>query len=65
MVVDPIVEDRLRINFDITFPALTCTEVNLDAMDVAGEQQNGLAHDILKMRLDSMGNPIGDAYAHS
>ena len=65
MVVDPIVEDRLRINFDITFPSLTCAEANLDAMDVAGEQQNGLAHDILKMRLDSQGNPIGDAYAHA
>lgn len=65
MVVDPVVEDRLRINFDITFPSLTCTEANLDAMDVAGEQQNGLAHDILKMRLDSQGRAIGDAYAHS
>jgi len=65
MVVDPIVEDKLRINFDISFPSLTCAEANLDAMDVAGEQQNGLAHDILKMRLDSQGNSIGDAYAHS
>jgi hypothetical protein len=34
-------------------------------MDVAGEQQNGLAHDIVKMRLDPNGAPIGDAYAHT
>lgn len=41
---------RLRINFDITFPGLQCSEANLDAMDVAGEQQNGIVHDMLKMR---------------
>jgi len=35
MVVDPIVEDRLRINFDISFHALTCAEANIDAMDVS------------------------------
>jgi hypothetical protein len=27
MVVDPVIEGRLRINFDITFPALQCSEV--------------------------------------
>ncbi len=39
--------------------------MNLDAMDVAGEQQNGIDHDIKKTRL-SPGDlkPIGDAFAH-
>ena len=41
---------RLRINFDITFPSLQCSEANLDAMDVAGEQQNGIDHDMTKTR---------------
>lgn len=50
MVVDPGIEGRLRINFDITFPALQCSEANLDAMDVAGEQQNGIDHDMTKTR---------------
>jgi hypothetical protein len=27
MKVDPVIEGRLRINFDITFPSLTCAEV--------------------------------------
>jgi hypothetical protein len=62
MLVDPVIEGRLPINFDIEFPALHCQEVNLDAMDVAGEQQNGLAHDVTKTRLGadrkSIGQPI-------
>jgi len=64
LVVDPIIEDRLRINFDITFHALPCSDANIDAMDVAGEQQNGLDHDIAKTRLSAQGVPIGDAFAH-
>ena len=27
MVVDPVIEGRLRVNFDITFPSLQCSEV--------------------------------------
>lgn len=64
MIVDPVVEARLRVNFDITFHALTCAEANLDAMDVAGEQQNGVDHDIFKIRLAKDGTPIGSAFAH-
>lgn len=58
MMVDPVVEGRLRINFDLTFHALPCQYANVDAMDVAGEQQNGVDHDIVKTRLDLNGNPI-------
>jgi hypothetical protein len=61
--VDPIVEGRLRINLDVTFHALSCGEANLDAMDVAGEQQNGLDHDVIKTRLTPEGVPIGEGFA--
>jgi hypothetical protein len=64
MVVDPGLEGRLRINFDVTFPSLPCADANLDAMDVAGEQQNGIDHDMQKVRLAPDGTQIGDAYAH-
>ena len=33
-------------------------------MDVAGEQQNGVDHDMVKMRLSPEGAQIGDAFAH-
>jgi endoplasmic reticulum-Golgi intermediate compartment protein 3 len=62
MAVDPVVEDRMRINFDMTFHSLPCSEANIDAMDVAGEQQNGLDTNILKTRLDPQGKPIGTSY---
>ena len=62
MIVDRVMEGRMRINFDVTFPALTCLEANIDAMDVAGEQQNGIDHDIQKIRLDSSGKQVASAY---
>ena len=39
MIVDTTLGQHLRINIDITFHALTCAEVNVDAMDVAGDNQ--------------------------
>ena len=50
MIVDTSLKQKLRINFNITFPALTCAETSIDAMDVAGDQQLGLDHDIFKTR---------------
>jgi hypothetical protein len=58
VTVDSVVEARVRVNFDITLHALPCDQVNLDAMDVAGEQQNGVDHSFLKTRLDPSGKPI-------
>jgi hypothetical protein len=36
MVVDTTLGQRLRVNINVTFHALTCADVHLDAMDVAG-----------------------------
>eukprot|EP01138_Halocafeteria_seosinensis_P015195 gb/GECG01015508.1/.p1 GENE.gb/GECG01015508.1/~~gb/GECG01015508.1/.p1 ORF type:complete len:405 (+),score=47.57 gb/GECG01015508.1/:1-1215(+) len=65
IVVDPTVGEKLHVDFDITFHSLHCGEVNLDAMDVAGDQQNGINHDINKLRLDKYGKGIGSAFSHS
>ena len=37
MVVDTTLGHKLRIDMNVTFPAITCAEVHLDAMDVAGD----------------------------
>ena len=58
--VDKEAEGRLRINLNITFPKLTCADVNLVAMDVAGEHQLGISHTVHKHRLDKDGNTIGE-----
>ncbi|XP_073127609.1 uncharacterized protein [Henckelia pumila] len=56
--VDTSRGERLRINFDVTFPALPCSILSLDAMDISGEQHLDVRHDITKRRIDAHGNII-------
>ncbi|XP_010939627.1 uncharacterized protein [Elaeis guineensis] len=58
LVVDTSRGETLRINFDITFPALSCSMVSLDAMDISGEEHLDVRHDVIKTRIDSHGNVI-------
>ena len=59
LVVDTMLGQRLRVNMNITFHALTCAEAHVDAMDVAGDNQLNLEHDMLKQRISPEGEPIG------
>jgi hypothetical protein len=63
MVVDTTLGERLRINIDITFHSLTCREVNVDVMDVAGDNQVAIDHDMFKQRLDKNGKLLGEKAA--
>ncbi|KAK9069533.1 hypothetical protein SSX86_011437 [Deinandra increscens subsp. villosa] len=58
LVVDTSRGEKLHINFDITFPAVSCTLLSLDAMDISGEQHLDIRHDIIKKRIDSNGKLI-------
>ncbi|KAM7516803.1 hypothetical protein LguiA_006386 [Lonicera macranthoides] len=58
LVVDTSRGEKLRINFDVTFPAVRCSVLSLDAMDISGEQQFDIRHDIFKKRIDPHGNVI-------
>ncbi|XP_057976642.1 uncharacterized protein LOC131163855 [Malania oleifera] len=58
LVVDTSRGGTLRINFDITYPAIPCTILSLDAMDISGEQHFDIRHDITKKRIDAHGNVI-------
>ncbi|KAF5942964.1 hypothetical protein HYC85_020606 [Camellia sinensis] len=58
LLVDTSRGETLRINFDVTFPALPCSILSLDAMDISGEQHLDVKHDIVKKRLDTHGNVI-------
>eukprot|EP00607_Mallomonas_marina_P009414 CAMPEP_0182420526 /NCGR_PEP_ID=MMETSP1167-20130531/5383_1 /TAXON_ID=2988 /ORGANISM="Mallomonas Sp, Strain CCMP3275" /LENGTH=387 /DNA_ID=CAMNT_0024596577 /DNA_START=73 /DNA_END=1236 /DNA_ORIENTATION=- len=60
MSVDTTLGQQLQINVNITFHALTCAEVHMDAMDVAGDNQINIEHDMLKQRLSSDGLPVGE-----
>jgi hypothetical protein len=71
LIVDNTVQQRLPINFNITFPKLNCDQVRLDAMSVTGEQQMDMFKDIYHWRLaagddagaGAGGAPIGQPYA--
>ena len=58
--VDSSFGHKLQINIDITFHALTCAEAHMDAMDVAGDNQIDIHHDMYKQRLTATGSTIGD-----
>ncbi|TFJ83594.1 hypothetical protein NSK_004699 [Nannochloropsis salina CCMP1776] len=59
LVVDTSLGDKLNITLDMTFHALTCADVHVDAMDVAGDNQMQVEHNMLKQRLSSQGERIG------
>jgi hypothetical protein len=46
------------MQFDVTFPALQCSIISLDAMDISGQEHLDVKHDIFKQRIDAHGNVI-------
>ena len=54
IAVDPVVSERLQINLDITFSALSCAQTELVLMDVTGEHQVGVDHSISKRSILSV-----------
>ncbi|XP_023955227.2 endoplasmic reticulum-Golgi intermediate compartment protein 3 [Bicyclus anynana] len=58
LFVDTSRGHKLRINFDIIVPRISCDYLVLDAMDSSGEQHLQMDHNIHKRRLDLDGLPI-------
>ncbi|KAF7803706.1 endoplasmic reticulum-Golgi intermediate compartment protein 3-like [Senna tora] len=58
LLVDTSRGETLHINFDVTFPAVRCSILSLDAMDISGEQHLDIRHNIVKKRIDASGNVI-------
>lgn len=49
--VDRSLGKKMRVNMNITFPALACTDLHLDAIDVAGDSQLNIEDTLKKKRL--------------
>ena len=60
LYVDTTVGEQLQINFDVTFPRLACAYVSVDLMDVSGNHELDVDHNIFKKRLSSDGIPVGE-----
>ncbi|XP_076243719.1 endoplasmic reticulum-Golgi intermediate compartment protein 3 isoform X2 [Calliopsis andreniformis] len=58
--VDTSRGSKLRINLDITIPAISCDLLSIDAMDTTGEQHLQIEHNVFKRRLDLSGKPVED-----
>jgi len=65
MLVDTSMGEKLRINMNITFHAIDCNEVHLDAMDVAGDNQLDMEHSLTKQRVSKNGKFIGKRFVDS
>ncbi|KAL4431733.1 hypothetical protein ABPG77_002949 [Micractinium sp. CCAP 211/92] len=62
--VDTSRGEMLDIHFDVTFPRMPCAWLGVDAMDISGEVQLEVDHDVYKRRLSSEGTPLDDGTKH-
>ncbi|EGD79796.1 intermediate compartment protein 3 [Salpingoeca rosetta] len=58
LFVDTSRDEKMRINVDVTFHKMACAFLHLDIMDVSGENELDVEHDIFKQRLTETGTPI-------
>lgn len=59
LTVDTRRGEKLRINLDIYFPAITCMDVAVDVVEASsGETLEEAAHQIIKQRIDVDGKAI-------
>lgn len=65
LTVDTTRGEKLQINVDITFPGMPCGWMSLDAMDVSGEIELDVDHDISKLRLSAAGVPLDEPEKHT
>ncbi|TFK27729.1 Sec1-like protein [Coprinopsis marcescibilis] len=58
IVVDKSRGEKLTVNLNVTFPKVPCYLLSIDIMDISGEVQRDLSHNVLKVRLDKNGNEV-------
>ncbi|EPQ29536.1 uncharacterized protein PFL1_02755 [Pseudozyma flocculosa PF-1] len=50
--------EKLTVNMNVTFPRVPCYLVSLDVMDISGEHQNDITHDLERIRISPDGQPV-------
>lgn len=60
LIVDVSRGEKLTINMNMTFPRVPCYLLSIDIMDISGESQMNLMHDITRTRLHADGSQVPD-----
>ncbi|THH28262.1 hypothetical protein EUX98_g5926 [Antrodiella citrinella] len=58
IVVDRSRGEKLTAKLNVTFPRVPCYLLSLDVMDISGETQSDVSHNIIKTRLNENGSPV-------
>ncbi|GAA5982498.1 hypothetical protein JCM10908_006673 [Rhodotorula pacifica] len=61
VLVDRTRGEKLVVNLDITFPRVPCYLMSVDIMDISGDHQTDIHHDLFKTRMTAEGKPIEEA----
>jgi len=62
IVVDKSRGEKLTVNLNVTFPRVPCYLLSLDVMDISGETQRDVSHNVWKLRLDHLGHDIPNSH---
>lgn len=60
LFVDTSRQEKMNITIDIRFPILPCSYLTIDAMDISGESQTDVIHNLYKTRVDLNGNVVAN-----
>ncbi|PCH39941.1 ER-derived vesicles protein ERV46 [Wolfiporia cocos MD-104 SS10] len=58
ILVDRSRGEKLNVRMNVTFPRVPCYLLSLDVMDISGETQSDITHNIRKTRLNEKGEPL-------
>jgi len=58
ILVDKSRGEKLNVRLNVTFPRVPCYLLSLDVMDISGESQTDISHNIVKTRLTEKGEPM-------
>ncbi|KAG7088312.1 hypothetical protein E1B28_012322 [Marasmius oreades] len=63
LVVDRSRGEKLTVNLNVTFPRVPCYLLSLDVMDISGETQRDISHNVLKKRVDHNGVAVPNSFS--
>ncbi|KAF7985600.1 hypothetical protein HWV62_3903 [Athelia sp. TMB] len=61
LIVDRSRGEKLTVSMNVTFPRVPCYLLSLDVMDISGETQRDISHNIVKTRLSETGARVSSS----